>query len=303
MDAALLSIIVTTAIIVIFLAIGINVGITLGIAGMVGITIFTGRIESGIGLPMLLSVSVTTTYSFVVIPLFVLLAAFASESQITTGLFNAAYKWMGRLPGGTAIATVITCAGMATLTGSSAATAATMARIALPELRRFNYDEALSVGVVTVGGTLAIMIPPSITFILYSIFAEQSIGKLLIAGILPGLVLACLFALMVAIRCIIKPGLAPKSQVFTMREKLTSLIGVIPFLVLVLTIILGILFGIWTPVEAAAVGVVAIFLMGLIKKEFTIKNLISGLVSSVVTSTWGFPDKTDSPELGFLTKS
>lgn len=285
MDVAVLSVIVTTVIILAFLTIGVNVGVTLGLAGMAGIIIFTGKLSTGLALPMLLGVSVTTTYGFVVIPLFVLLASLASESEITTGLFNAAYKWMGKLPGGTAIATIITCAGMATLTGSSAATAATMARVALPELKKFNYDEALSVGTVTVGGTLAIMIPPSVTFVLYSIFAEQSIGKLLIAGILPGLILAGLFILMLYIRVRLNPSLAPASPSFTLREKLQSLRGVIPFVILVAAIVLGILFGIWTPVEAAAVGVVAIFLMGLIRKELTFASFAKALADSVVTST------------------
>jgi len=171
-------------------------------------------------MPFMELVSVTSTYGFVVIPLFVLLASLASETNITRGLFDAAYRWMGRLPGGAAIATIATCAGMAALTGSSAATSATMARIALPELKRFGYDEPMSVGAIAVGGTLSIMIPPSITFVLYSMFAEQSIGKLLIAGIMPGVLLAFFFCVLIAARSMINPKLAPKSPNFSWQEKM-----------------------------------------------------------------------------------
>jgi tripartite ATP-independent transporter DctM subunit len=284
MDASLIAVIVAAIILLAFLSLGVNVGITLGTASMVGMAIFTGRIETALHLSVMQTISVTTTYGFIVIPLFVLLASFASETDITQGLFNAAYRWLGRLPGGAAMATIATCAGMAALTGSSAATAATMSRVAYPELRRFGYEESISIGACCVGGTLAIMIPPSITFVLYAMFAEQSIGKLLIAGIGPGILLAILFCMSILIRVIKHQELAPKSSKFTFKEKVASLKGVFPFIALISIISLGILYGIWTPVEAAAVGVIVIFLMSVLWGKLSVKKAIKSSLESVITS-------------------
>ena len=284
MSAVNLSILIAMIILVIGLAAGVNVGVILGVAAMVGTYICTGRINTALNLAFLQSFSVNTTFSFIVIPLFVLMASLASETNITEGLFKAAYRWLGKLPGGACLATIATCAGMAALTGSSAATAATMSRLALPELKKYNYDTGMAVGSCCVGGTLAIMIPPSITFVLYSMFAEQSIGKLLMAGILPGVILALLFCFMIVLRVKRNPNLAPASPDFTRKEKFQSLVGIIPFLLLIIFMCVGIIAGICTPVEAAALGVIFVFVFGIIGRTITLKKMVKALVESVVTS-------------------
>lgn len=282
MDIASISVLVAVAIVFIFLACGIPIGVTLGIAGVVGAIVFTGRPETGLGIPLIQAVSMCTTYGFIVLPMFMLMGSLAAQAGIARDLFDAAHRWVGRLPGGLAVSTVVTCAGMAAITGSGVATAAAMTGIALPELRRYKYKDSLSIGTITVGGTLAIMIPPSVTFIIYAIFAEQSIGKLLISGILPGLLIAALYSIQVIIRCIIQPDLGPAGPRFSWRERLRSLLGVLPFLLTLLFIWLGIMFGIWTPVEASAGGVVLVFIMGLSRRRLNLRPIISSLIDAVL---------------------
>lgn len=285
MDSATLSIIIAGSMVLILLASNVYIGVTLGMAAIVGTAIYTGSLERGISLILHTSVSVTTTYGFLVIPLFILLGMFASYSGIAADLFKADYRWVGHIPGGLGITTVITCAGLAAITGTSLGTVAAMIKIALPEMRKYNYDEELSVGVISVAGTLAIMIPPSVTFVLYAIFAEQSIGKLLISGILPGLVIASLYSVMIIVRCMINPRLGPRAAKFTWRERWSSLLGVAPFFTLLAAIFLGILFGIWTPVESSAAGVVIVFFMALLRRQINLQSLLRSLVDAVVTTS------------------
>ncbi len=284
MDAAAMSVIAAGILVLILLAADVYIGVTLGISAIIGTYLFTGSLERGISLILHTTVSVTTTYGFLVIPLFILLGMFASHSGIAADLFRTDYRWVGHIPGGLAITTVITCAGMAAITGTSLGTVAAMIRIALPEMRKYKYSENLSVGVISVAGTLAIMIPPSVTFVLYAIFAEQSIGKLLISGILPGLVLAALYSILILTRCWINPSLGPPAAKFSWRERWVSLLGVAPFFTLLIAIFLGIILGIWTPVESSAVGVVIVFFMALFRHQMTFRKLLSSLTDAVVTT-------------------
>jgi len=285
MEPVTQSAIVACGILAVFLAIGIPIGVVLAIAGMAGIIIFTGRVDTtAFCLPFLQSVQVTTTYSFLVIPMFMLLGELAAGIGLSKDLFDTSYRWLGNFRGGLAISTVVTCAGMASITGSSVATAAAMTKIALPELREHKYKDELSVGTITVGGTLAIMIPPSITLVVYAIFAEQSIGKLLMAGILPGFLIGTLYTLLIILRCQLQPSLGPRGPKFSLREKLLSLTKVGPFLLLILTILLGILFGIWTPVEASGVGVIVVLVMGLVRRRIKLRALIASIIEAVVSS-------------------
>lgn len=287
MEADSLSLVIALILVFSLLGLGVYIGIAMGIAGIVGIIVFTGSIERGLGLILDTSVWVGTTYGFLVIPMFVMLGVFASISGIAADLFRADYRWVGHLPGGLAITTVITCAALAAVTGSSLGAVAAMMPIALPEMKKYRYNESFSVGTIAVAGTLAIMIPPSVTFVIYAIFAEQSIGKLLISGILPGLLLAALYSIQILIRCTINPDLGPKAAKFTWRERWNSLAGVIPFVSLLAVIFLGILFGIWTPVESAAVGALVVFIMVLfrLRGKLTWDRLVRPLVDAVVTNS------------------
>src|SRR5690606_7777341 len=192
-------------------------------------------------------------------------------------LFTAFYRWFGRMPGGIAVTTIGTGATMAAISGSSMAVSAAMSKIAMPELMRYEYDRRLSIGAIAMGGTVAIMIPPSITLVLYAIFAEQSVGRMLIAGVFPGLLIATLFGILVAIRCRLDPSLGPPGPTFSFRDRLKSLPPVLPFVGVVASIILGILFGVFTPVESAAVAVVMVLLICVFRGTLSLRLLISAM--------------------------
>ena len=206
-------------------------------------------------------------WSFSAIPMFLLMGAVAHHSGISTALFRAARIWLGGLPGGLAVAANFACAGFAAASGSSTATAAALGRISVPEMTAAGYDPGLSTGTVASAGTLGAMIPPSIAFVLYGIFAEVSISKLFIAGVLPGLFTAGVYAAMIMIRCKINPKLGPpyKSDA-GWSEKLNALKEVWPLLALILAIIGGLYAGLVTPTEAGAFGafvsVVVAFIQG-----------------------------------------
>lgn len=252
---------------------GVQIGVCLALAGVVGSWLFIGNWSAGINMVLLQTVDVTSSYTLLVIPMFVVLGTLGSASGITSDLFNAFYKWLGRVPGGVAVATIGTCAAMASITGSSVAVVSAMTRVALPHLRRYNYAETLSLGSIAMGGTLAIMIPPSITFVLFGIFSEQSIGKLLIAGIIPGFLTATLFAVTIIVRCTLNPTLGPRGPSFSWRERFDSLRGFVPFFGIVLAVLLGILLGVWTPVESGAGGAILVLLLAMWRRSITFRSL------------------------------
>ena len=283
-DPATYSLIVAGFVLVPLMVAGVHIGAALGLAGVVGSAVFTGNWSTGLALPLLQSLDVTSSYTLMVIPLFIAMGTIAGHSGITSDLFGAFYRWIGHVPGGVAVATVGTCAGMSAITGSSLAVSAAMSRIALPELRRYRYADRLGLGAIAMGGTLAIMIPPSITLVLYAIFAEQSVGQMLIAGILPGLLTACLYVVLIVARCIVSPSLGPAADRFSWRERFASLPGVLPFIGIVLVIILGILFGVWTPTESAAAGLLMVLAMSIVRRRLNWGRLLAALTDAVLVS-------------------
>ena len=221
--------------------------------------------------------SVFGSYNLTVIPLFVLMGQLAYHSGISKRLFNAAYKFIGHWPGGLAIATIGACAAFAAICGSTNATAATMGAAALPEMKKYNYKPELATGVVAAGGGLGILIPPSVIFIVYGILTEQSIGKLFMAGLLPGLILALLFVLAIIIWTRMRPELGPKGPKVPLREKLASLSGLIETLLLFLLIMGGLFWGFFTPTEAGAIGAFGTLLLALAGRNLTMKGFIASL--------------------------
>ncbi len=193
-------------------------------------------------------------YSLTVIPLFVFMGQVSFHAGISGRLFNAAYHWLGWVRGGLAMAAVGACAAFGAICGSGPATAATMAAVALPEMRKYGYDDGLSSGTVAAGGGLGMLIPPSVVFIVYGVLTEQSIGKLFIAGIIPGIIVAILFCLVIAAWCALRPSLAPGVRRFPLRERLRSLAGVVETLILFVFVMGGMFVGWFTPTEGAAVG-------------------------------------------------
>jgi C4-dicarboxylate transporter DctM subunit len=229
-----------------------------------------------------------TSYTLVVIPLFVLMGYLASQSGLSASLFRAANVWLGHLRGGLAMATVVGCAGFGAICGSSLATSATMATVALPEMKRYRYADTLATGSVAAGGTLGIMIPPSIIFVLYGIMTEQSIGKLLLAGVVPGIVETVLFCLAIAIETALIPALGAPGPKATLGERLVALRGVWEVLVLFVIVIGGLYAGLATPVESAAFGVVGALFFGVVKRTLTWRGLLGALDQTVRTTAMIF---------------
>ena len=195
-----------------------------------------------------------SNYNLLVIPMFVLMGNLAGVSGMSNDLFNAAYRWMGHLRGGLASATIAACAGFAALSGSSLASAVTMGRVALPEMKKYNYSDSLATGSVAAGGTLGFLIPPSGGMIIYAVLTEQSVGRLFMAGVFPGIILTLLFIGAIYWVVMRNPDAGPRGEKFARPEKMASLLRALPIIAVVLLTIGGMYTGFFTPVEASAVG-------------------------------------------------
>ena len=210
-----------------------------------------------------------SSYSLTVIPMFVFMGSIAFASGMSRRLYDAGYLLLGRLRGGLAMATVAGCAGFAAMCGSTNATAAAMGRVSLPEMKRYNYADSLATGCVAAAGSLGILIPPSTIFIIYGIMTEQSIGKLFVAGVFPGLLLTGLFTLVVALLCRRNPSLAPIGEVTSWNEKLSGLVGISEMLVLFIFVIGGLFLGWFSPTQAGGAGAAGALLIGLARRQLT----------------------------------
>ncbi|MBN1697274.1 MAG: TRAP transporter large permease [Spirochaetales bacterium] len=225
-----------------------------------------------------------SSYSLTVIPLFVFMGQIAFHAGISRRLFDTAYAWLGHMPGGLAMATVGACTGFGAICGSGPATAATMASVALPEMRRFDYSPELASGSVAAGGSLGMLIPPSVVFIVYAIMTEQSIGELFLAGILPGLLIAFLFCLVIYINCKRKKSYGPPGPKTTFIEKIKSLKGVIETLLLFIAVIGGMFLGFFTPTEAAAVGAAGSLIIAVVRGRFSLELIRRSIGETIRTS-------------------
>jgi tripartite ATP-independent transporter DctM subunit len=225
-----------------------------------------------------------SSYSLTVIPLFVFMGQVAFHAGISRRLYNAAYHWLGPLPGGLAMATVGACTGFGAICGSGPATAATMASVALPEMKRYKYDMELASGTVAAGGSLGMLIPPSVVFIVYAIMTEESVGKLFIAGILPGILIALLFCLSIYLHCRFRPHLGPRAPRSSWGTKIRALAGVSETLVLFFVVIGGMFAGFFTPTEAAAIGAGGTLLLAVIQRRLSWASFIRSLQETVRTS-------------------
>jgi tripartite ATP-independent transporter DctM subunit len=213
----------------------------------------------------------------------------AQYTGMSEDIYDVVYKWMGHLRGGLAMATVLGCAGFAAISGASFAAVAVLGAVALPEMRKYKYDLGLATGCITSGGTLGILIPPSIAFVIYGMLVEESIGKLLMAGIIPGILLTILYVLAIYIVCAIKPEMGPATPIkFSMGERIKSLRGIWSFLVLFVLVVGGIYTGIFTPTEAAGVGAFGTMVIGFARRKLTIRNLIKAIQETMVTTAMVF---------------
>ena len=246
----------------------IPVGFVMTIVGFLGFGLLTSW---GASLNLLARdfFSVFGSYNLTVIPLFVLMGQISYHAGISGRLFNAAHKFLGHLPGGLAIATIGACAGFSAICGSTSATAATMASVALPEMKKYRYDPALATGVIAAGGSLGILIPPSTIFIIYGIMTEQSVGKLFMAGILPGILLTVFFILTIVVWTRLKPGLCIPAPRASFRERIASLSGLIETFLLFVLVMGGLFIGFFTPTEAAGIGVFGTIVIALIGRHLS----------------------------------
>jgi len=248
----------------VLLSMGMPIAFSLAIAGTIGILLLNGF---GILIHSL------GTYPFgflrswllVAIPLFILMGSLASSAGVTARAYEATYKWLSRLPGGLAMASIAACAAIAATSGSSVATAGMMGVVAIPEMKKYGYDMRLAAGATAAGGLLGILIPPSILLVLFGSITETSVGKLLIAGILPGILTAGVYMVGIALMVYFNPVLAAQAPKFTWIERFKSVTKIWEVLILFMTVVLGIYLGIFTPTEAAAVGAFAALLMALVR--------------------------------------
>jgi len=225
-----------------------------------------------------------SSYGLTTIPLFILMGQFAFNSGIGSRLYDTAYKYFGSTRGGLAMATISACTAFGAVCGSSPATAATMATVGLPEMRRYKYGDELSSGSVASGGGLGMIMPPSVVMIVYGVLTEQSIGALFIAGIFPALLLTLLFILTVYIWCRMDPTQGPPGEKFTWKEKIKSLSGMSDTLIVFILVIGGMFKGLFTPTEAAAVGAFIVLVIAVIRRQLTWKGFVKSLDETLRTS-------------------
>jgi C4-dicarboxylate transporter DctM subunit len=278
MDIGIISIILIV-VLVILLGLGTPISFCVGFLGVVGILTFLNpailyqiaevAADSGTNLFML------------TLPLFIFMGEVVSFSGIGDDLYTAAHNWLNWLPGGLAISSIATCTGFAAISGSSPATAATVGLVSIPEMIKRGYNKKLAVGSIAVGGTLGILIPPSITMIIYGVITEVSIGKLFIAGIIPGIILSLILCVAIALAVKAKPDLAPRTQAVSWAERLSSLKHVWPFIILALSIMGSIYAGIATPTESAAIGATLALVIALLYRRLTIKSIHGALLKTV----------------------
>jgi tripartite ATP-independent transporter DctM subunit len=263
------------------------IGIAMALVGFIGLWFLAGpsAAASILGITPLAEGS---SYTLSVIPLFVLMGQFAFLSGISTDIYRTVYAWMGHFRGGLAMATVMACAGFAAVCGSSLATGATMGTVAIPEMKKYNYDPRLATGCVAAGGTLGILIPPSIGFVLYGILTEQSIGKLFMAGFLPGFLLAGLYILAIVVQCRLNDQMGPPGPITSWKVRFTSLSGTWGMLLLFMIVMGGIYFGVFTPTEAAGVGAFGAFAFTLLKGRLSRSGFVQSLLDTGKTTAMIF---------------
>src|SRR5215204_2353962 len=258
----------------------VPVGMAMGLVGVCGFGYLVG------GTPALKLVGQTsmrtvTDYTFGVIPMFLLMGTFVSNSGMSRDLFRAANGFVGHLRGGLGIATVAACGGFAAICGSSVATAATFSAVAYPEMRRFGYPQSFATGVIAAGGTLGIMIPPSTVFAIYGLITEQDIGKLFIAGILPGLLAVAMYMMTITLIGVARPGFLPAGQRTTWAERRAALRDVWATLLLFVFVIGGIYGGLFTATEAAGMGAAGAFIIGVARGRLSRADIVRSLLEAM----------------------
>jgi tripartite ATP-independent transporter DctM subunit len=262
---------------------GIELGFAMALVGFAGFAYLNG-FHAAINLLSRDVFEVITNYGYTVFPIFILMGQIGFNAGIAVRLYNAAHKFIGHIPGGLAMATVMGATAFKTICGSSAATSATFASVAIPEMERYGYDKKLSTGIVATVGTLGVIIPPSVTLIILGILTEQSIGQLFLAGIIPGLIIALFFIGVVYGWARINPSIAPKSDRSTWKARMRSIPDVFWVVLIFFLVVGGIMQGFFTPTEAGAVGTFAVLLLAIVKRDMTFKRYVKSVKEALRTA-------------------
>ena len=263
--------------------IGLEIGFSMAIVGFLGFWYLTSYTAAS-NLLAKDVFDVFSSYSLTVIPLFIFMGQLAANSGIGRKLYDAAYRFIGHIPGGLAMATVVGSTFFGAICGSTTATAATFSSVAVPEMRRFNYADKLIGGSIAASGGIGIMIPPSVIFIVYGIFTQQSIGSLFMAGVLPGLMICALFMITIYVWCKKNPSLGPKSNVSTWGERFRALPGAIEIVIIFFIVMGGMMKGFFTPTEGGAVGAFSTLLLTLITRSIDLKGVGKSIMEALVSS-------------------
>lgn len=264
--------------------IGAPIGIALGVAGVVGLYL-VGGIDVVLGLLALNPYRESASFILSAVPMFVLMAEFSTRGGLARDLYHAAYKWTGHWPGGLGMAAIASSAVMGAMSGASTASAAAIAGASMDEMTRYRYDRSFAAGTIAMGGTLAILIPPSIPMVIYGVQTETSIGQLFIAGIIPGIVTAILYGIVVFGWVRLRPGIAPAVPKFSTRERLESLKPIWTVVSLVVLIIGGMYAGFFTPTEAGAVGAAGALAITGAMRRLSLREILPALYNTAMTTT------------------
>ena len=261
----------------------VPIGMAMGLVGVAGFGYLT---SAGPALKIVghTTMRTVTDFNFAVIPLFLLMGAFATTSGMSRELFRSAHTFVGHLRGGLGIATIAACGGFAAICGSSVATAATFSRVAYPEMIRHHYPKSFATGVIAAGGTLGIMIPPSTVLAVYGLITEQDVGKLFVAGIIPGIVAVLMYMVTITIIGRVKPGFLPAGERASWRERFSSLRDIWATVLLFAFVIGGIYGGMFTATEAAGMGAGGAFLIGVLRRRLSGKDILRSLLESTRTT-------------------
>jgi len=282
MSSTLIGIIGIVVMIIVFLS-RMPVAYVMAMIGYLGFTIMISG-HGGLALLSRNIYEVFSSYGLTTIPLFVFMGQLAFNAGISSRLYDTGYKYLGSTRGGLAMATVSACTAFGAVCGSSPATAATMATVGLPEMKRYNYADELATGAVASGGGLGMIMPPSVVLIVYGVLTEQSIGALFVAGIFPAILVTILFIISIYIICSRRPEQGPPGDSFTWKERLKALLGMGETLAVFILVMGGLFIGLFTPTEAAAVGAFGVFIVSLIRRQLTWEGFVNSLYETLGTS-------------------
>jgi len=271
------------AVLVAFFIIRMPIAFSMAFVGFLGFSYVTS-LKTGLAVLPRDIFEQLTSYSISAIPMFILMGYYAFSAGLGSRLYDAAYKVFGHIKGGLAIASIFACAAFGAICGSSTATAATMGKLALPAMKKYGYDDTLATGCVAAAGGLGILIPPSVIFLIYGFMTEQSIGKLFISGILPGILLAVIMSIAVLIICYRNPSYGPEGEKSTFKEKFVACLKILDVVGLFILVVGGLLFGFFTPTQAGGIGAAGALVIGLIRREVTWDSFVQNTKEALRTS-------------------